>query len=131
MQVGRIVSSWNFLHTFARPLGLQWIPTLPELCDAVRAMQNDPEESAGRAMAKQLWEELCMTLVRAITPDLEAVLGLRGTAASPTIENLFSKTTGVFLPLNTLTWREIARQGLLMQIYAAFSFSGERLPSGH
>ena len=129
-QGGRIVSCWNFLYTFARPLGLLSVPSLSEMCKALQLVQKGPGEEGNQDEqkdAERRLDELCVALVRSVAPDLEVVVGLRGTSQSENWDGLFSTKSGLFLPLNILTWKEIARQCILMQIYAYLGFSGKPL----
>jgi len=69
------------------------------------------------------WEELALTLVRCIVPDLETLLGLK---AIPNLDGLFNgKKSPLLLPFNILTWKELARQGLVAAILREIGFTGE------
>lgn len=122
-QGSRLVNSWSFLNAFARPLGLIHVPTLPDLTKALRTL-DATEEGEAREKAEELWQEVCSTLVRAVAPEVEAVMGLRGTNQSQTFQDLFAKRTGLMLPFNCLTWPELARLCLLVTIFKELSFTG-------
>jgi hypothetical protein len=75
--------------------------------------------------AERLWQEVCVTLVRAVAPEVETLVGLRGSSNTANIQDLFSRKTGLLLPFNCLTWPEIARLCLLVSIYRELNFTGE------
>lgn len=124
-QGSRLINSWNFLYTFARPLGLVTVPSLPELVKALRVLELETGDEDEKYEAERLWQEVCVTLVRAVAPEVETLVGLRGSSNTANIQDLFSRKTGLLLPFNCLTWPEIARLCLLVSIYRELNFTGE------
>ncbi|EKU20026.1 bromodomain containing protein, partial [Nannochloropsis gaditana CCMP526] len=130
LQRAKLISCSNFIYTFARPLGLLAVPTLPELAQALLALDQPEEagcplaEAEGRKKeAARLIEDLCIALVRAVTPDVEYVLGLKSGHTGDLMEEVCSSKSGLIMPLNKLTWKEIARLSLVMFIYSYLGFS--------
>lgn len=138
-QRSRLVACCNFLYTFARPLGLLYVPSLEKLAEALRTLDepsgagsaastgggdegSEGEENEARAEAERLLEDLCLALVRAMAPDLEKTLGLHTGGNESALEHVSigrgasgtkgGAGSGLVLPLNKLTWREVARLSL-------------------
>ncbi|GAB5035476.1 bromodomain containing protein [Nannochloropsis oceanica] len=124
LQRAKLISCCNFIYTFARPLGLLAVPTLPELAEALCVLAKPaPGGALGtaeepRAEALRLLEDLCVALVRAVTPDVEYVLGLKTGSTGEMMEEVCSDKSGLVLPLNKLTWKEVARLSLVMFVYS-------------
>lgn len=139
-QRSRLIACCNFLYAFARPLGLLYVPSLQQLVDALRALdaptaaskaEEDGEEwSQGgekRAEAEQLLEDLCLALVRAMAPDVEDTLGMHAGGNEAALQGVSigrgaagskgGAGSGLVLPLNKLTWKEVARLSLATFVF--------------
>lgn len=140
-QRSRLIACCNFLYAFARPLGLLYVPSLQQLVDALRALdaptaaskagEEDGEEwSEGdekRAEAEQLLEDLCLALVRAMAPDVEDTLGMHAGGNEAALQGVSigrgaagskgGAGSGLVLPLNKLTWKEVARLSLATFVF--------------
>ncbi len=132
-QRSRLIACSNFLYTFARPLGLLYVPSLQQLVEALRVLDAAPagaapgegewdEQDEAHAEAEQLLEDLCLALVRAVAPDLEDTLGLHTGGNADALEDVSigrsasgargGAGSGLVLPLNKMTWKEVARLSL-------------------
>jgi hypothetical protein len=168
MQLNRLVSVWNFLKTFGRPLELFEVPSLSEFCGFLSTLTGAPSaataseaaakgaEGAGpsapirdssimteqeeewvppgeappnpedtrREEAQRRWDEMCIALVRAALHDLEVVMNLHGGNAEKYQDLFLRGGSRCHLPLNTMTWPELARLTLIMSIYLECGFQG-------
>jgi hypothetical protein len=124
-----IVRLWDFLSTFGGSF-LEWgyleksIPPLDSLQDAIDAIRGDSEVAISRPEAIALLVRICVALCQPLGASLTKLMFASLIALNPILQRDFGAaffqevnantnkkddSTGIQLPVNSMTWQEVAR----------------------
>jgi hypothetical protein len=125
-----VVRIWDFLHCFSDAFVTENsdnLPTIDALQDALDVLKKGNVDSKSYHAAVGLMEGIAITLCKAISPGLTKHLASAAYITDPS--NKVSTDPAAYLPVNSSTWREVARMSFIADILIDLGYN--KIESGN